>query len=332
SGYTLKELKEAGFDLDQFKDAGYKVIELKDAGFTLKELKDAGFNLKELKEVGFYLDQLKDAGYKAIELKDAGFNLKELKDAGFNLKELKEVGFDLDQLKDAGYKAIELKDAGFTLKELKTNEEKTIYDFITDAIEEIDTICETYKEKYNTLKIKIAAINTKINKQTANLDKTIYEEKLINDFIEDNKKLIEIAEQNLKNEQTIAEYLKKDVKSLTEEKKQELLTKSIDAIFEKNLKQRDEINQKKADLANQKDNIERIEKYIKSLKEINDNYETEMKKNLGSEETKNLILKINQEQVARYEEELKETKASQTELEDKINFYTFLIVSLDEAK
>ncbi|WP_284928606.1 hypothetical protein [Candidatus Phytoplasma sp. AldY-WA1] len=91
-------------------------------------------------------------------------------------------------------------------------------------------------------------------------------------------------------------------------------------------------NQKQAELDDITENIDRIKDYIKALKKINDDFEKEVNEILGNKETETHILSKCKEQVARIEKELNKIETTNEELENKIEFYNFLIDSVNEAQ
>merc|ERR1711879_466217 len=92
SGHTLEQLRKLSLSARQLKGVQKWPLELRRSGYTAKQLKEAGYPLANMKEV-FNLAELKDCGYTAWVLCQSGFGIKELLTAGFTEKELVDAGF-----------------------------------------------------------------------------------------------------------------------------------------------------------------------------------------------------------------------------------------------
>jgi outer membrane biosynthesis protein TonB len=238
----------------------------------------------------------------------------------------------------------------------KPNEEKTIFELIDDAMNKRDDAIKTFKTQYDRLKLKLITIKDDVNKKIISLEKTSSEIEIINDFIKDIDDLIAEVEKQLNNEKEIAKFLEKDITSiisqikeleqiivLKEDKKQELLKKDkaelisyinteITTIESNILTLNNEKNILEEDLKNKNLNITRIEVYIKDLKDINKIFKDNMIEVLKNNETKTHILNESKNKIDRIEKEFKKLELAQTDLENKINFYEFLNISLDDAE
>lgn len=120
AGYTTKTLVDAGFPLAGFKDAGCTAKELFDAGFTVDYFRIAGYDLRDLRGlVSCSAGQVKSGGYSLVQVKAAGYTAGELKVAGYPLAQVKAAGYTLVELRQAGYAVWVLAANGYSITELR---------------------------------------------------------------------------------------------------------------------------------------------------------------------------------------------------------------------
>lgn len=147
SGFTPKNLIDAGYTSDQLLSSGFKPKDVNDAtkdimdaiaqgktegcsvdvaakarkaGMLASDLrKTIACNLDTLKASGYYPTDLKNAGFTPGEMTKSGFTPTDLVQAGYPPAELKSSGFDIEQLKNAGVEPTALLSAGFKDADLK---------------------------------------------------------------------------------------------------------------------------------------------------------------------------------------------------------------------
>mmetsp|Transcript_88073 Transcript_88073/g.152570 ORF Transcript_88073/g.152570 Transcript_88073/m.152570 type:complete len:308 (-) Transcript_88073:97-1020(-) len=120
ASYTVGSLVDAGFPPSSFKDAGCTAKELFDAGFTVDYFRGAGYDLRDLRElISCSAGQVKSGGYTLAQVKAAGYTAAQLKIAGYPLAQVKAVGYTLVELKEAGYAVWVLAASGYSIAELR---------------------------------------------------------------------------------------------------------------------------------------------------------------------------------------------------------------------
>ena len=109
SGYTAKEMREAGYTRDEAmamtgisdraaEAAGYGTFaDAKQAGFSLTEMRQAGFRCGDAKQAGFSLTEMRRAGFRCGDARQAGYLPMECQEAGFTHQEAIEASYGFDE-------------------------------------------------------------------------------------------------------------------------------------------------------------------------------------------------------------------------------------------
>merc|ERR1711976_212041 len=86
-------------------------------GYSIRELWEAGATAGAMKQIGHSADELRQAGYTVLQVKQAGYTTAEMKKGGFSAIAMKAVGSSAGELQQAGYTAVEMKHAQYTFTE-----------------------------------------------------------------------------------------------------------------------------------------------------------------------------------------------------------------------
>ena len=89
SGYTAKEMREAGYTRDEaMAMTGISDRAAEAAGYgTFADAKQAGFSLTEMRQAGFRCGDARQAGYLPMECQEAGFTHQEAIEASYGFDE-----------------------------------------------------------------------------------------------------------------------------------------------------------------------------------------------------------------------------------------------------
>ncbi len=133
SGFTPKDLKNAGFTASDLLNAGVSPNDLKNAGYDAKSLLDSGLTPDDLKALGYTPEQMRAAGVPLSELnknkacspseiqkaRASGMDAKAIHDKmGCSAKDLLNNGFTPADILKAGFTPKDLLDAGATPNDL----------------------------------------------------------------------------------------------------------------------------------------------------------------------------------------------------------------------
>ena len=119
TGFTPKQLKEAGITIAQMQSAGLTISQIHAGGVSVRDLLSAEVEIADLLSAGVSIADLRSAEVSIPDLRSAGVTIRELLVAGVTASELRTAGVTIADLRSAGVTTHELHSGGFTIADMQ---------------------------------------------------------------------------------------------------------------------------------------------------------------------------------------------------------------------
>ena len=120
TGFTPKQLKEAGITIAQMQSAGLTISQIHAGGVSVADLRTAGVTIADLLSAGVTTHELHSGGFTIADMQSAGLTISQIHAGGVSISDLQGAGLTLLQLYNGGISPAQLKEAEVTIAQMRS--------------------------------------------------------------------------------------------------------------------------------------------------------------------------------------------------------------------